>query len=582
MIAALFYLQWQSFRNRLVTRFQRLKQPKYLIGAIVGGLYLYFYLFRFLLGGYGSARHGATNLVISPEHLILVELGGALALFVIVLLAWIIPHERAALTFTEAEVAFLFPAPITRRNLIHYKLIRSQMRIFFSVIILTILSARRFGSHPLTHALGWWMILSTLNLHFLGASFMRTLLLDRGISNWLRRLLVLGLVGTMVAVVWVWAKQTLPPLSSADMADLDSILNYAQRLLTAGPALYLLFPFRLVVRPFLAPDAAAFLVATIPVLLIFLLHYLWVMYSDVAFEEASVEASQKLATRIAAARAGNWQGAKKNQKAKRAWFNLPPTGPLPVALLWKNLIGVGQVFSPRLWIMLITIFAVLGVSFGNLGHRQNISVVVGILIAIFLGYSLLLGPQLLRLDFRHDLPRADVLKTFPLPGWQIALGEILAPVLVMAIFQWLLLLVGAGLLLYLPGKQTALCLAIAAGAAVLLPVLDALLLIVPNAAVLLFPSWIQTGKDGPRGVEATGQRLIMALGQLLVLLLALLPAAAAFAGVFFLLQFATGMVAAVPPAAIAAAVVVAAEAGFGVMLLGHLFERFDVTEEPAG
>ena len=46
MIAALFYLQYQSFYNRLVSRFKRLKQPKYLIGAIVGGLYFYFYFFR--------------------------------------------------------------------------------------------------------------------------------------------------------------------------------------------------------------------------------------------------------------------------------------------------------------------------------------------------------------------------------------------------------------------------------------------------------------------------------------------------------------------------------------------------------
>ena len=87
------------------------------------------------------------------------------------------------------------------------------------------------------------------------------------------------------------------------------------------------------------------------------------------------------------------------------------------------------------------------------------------------------------------------------------------------------------------GPQKALLLAIALGAAVALPLLDLLLLLIPNAAVLLFPSWIQTGKDSPRGIEATGQRLVFALGQLLVLALALLPAAAAFAGVFFLLNF---------------------------------------------
>ncbi len=579
MIAALFYLQWQSFRNRLTTRFKRLKQPKYLVGAIIGGLYLYWYFYRVLLGG---GRRTPANFALSPEHLQLFELGGALALFIIVLLAWILPYERAALTFTEAEVAFLFPAPISRRNLIHYKLLRSQMRIFFSVVILTIFSARRFGSHPLIHALGWWTILSTLNLHFLGASFARTLLLDRGISNWLRRLLVLGLTAAMAAAVWFWAKQSLPPLNQADLENFDSILDYAQRLLTAGPALYLLFPFRLVVRPFLAPDAATFLIALIPVLPIFLLHYLWVIYSDVAFEESSVEASQKLATRIAAARTGNWQAAQKKQKARRAWFKLAPTGPPPVALLWKNLIGVGQVFSPRLWIALtVVVMMVLIFGLKDIRHEQNFSSLAAMLAGTALGYSLLLGPQLLRLDFRHDLPRADVLKTYPLRGWQIALGEILAPVAVLITFQWLLLLVGSGLLVYLSGAKTTLFLAIAAGAAVLLPVLDVLLLLIPNAAVLLFPSWIQTGKDSPRGIEATGQRLIFALGQLLVLLLALLPAAAAFAGVFFLFRLALGPAAAVPPAAIAATVVVAVEAGFGVMLLGKLFERFDVTEELA-
>ncbi len=212
---------------------------------------------------------------------------------------------------------------------------------------------------------------------------------------------------------------------------------------------------------------------------------------------------------------------------------------------------------------------------------QNLSTLAAIIIAIVLGYSLLLGPQLLRLDFRQDLPMADILKTYPLRGWQIALGEILAPVAVLAGFQWLLLLVGFGLAFFLPGKHEALMLAIGIGAACLLPALDFLLLLIPNAAVLLFPSWIQAGKDSPRGIEATGQRLIFAVGQLLVLLLALLPAALAFAAVYFPLKLAFGPVAPVPFASLAATVVVVVEAGLGVILLGKFFERFDVTEEPS-
>ena len=298
-----------------------------------------------------------------------------------------------------------------------------------------------------------------------------------------------------------------------------------------------------------------------------------------AFEEASVEASHKLAARIAAMRAGNWQGAKKTQKAKSPWFKLAAAGPPATALLWKNLIGVGQVLSVRLWIVLIVVVVAIGVGFGGSTHNQDFSMAAAILLAVALGYSLLLGPQLLRLDFRQDLPLADILKTFPLRGWQIALGEILAPVVVLAAGQWLLLLVGAGLVFYLPGNQSVLFLAIALGAAFLLPVLDFLVLLIPNAAVLLFPSWIQTGRDSPRGIEATGQRLIFALGQLLVLLLALLPAAIAFTGVLFLLKLALGDAAAIPFAALAATVILAVEAGFGVMLLGKLFERFDVSEE---
>ncbi|MGD0088062.1 MAG: putative ABC exporter domain-containing protein [Verrucomicrobiota bacterium] len=575
MIAALIYLQYHSVRNRLVSRFKRLKQPKYLVGAIVGGLYFYFYFFRYLFHGFGGPP--AANLVVSPEHRQLFELGGALLLFIIVLLAWMIPHERAALTFTEAEVAFLFPAPVTRRTLIHFKLLRSQLRIFFSVLLLTLFS-RRFGGNVWIHAFGWWLILSTLNLHLLGSSFVRTLMLDRGISNRLRRLLVFGLALAVAGAVWVWAKRTLPALGPADTANLNATLDYAQRVLTAGPALYLLYPFRLVVRPFFAPDAAAFFAALPPVLLIFLLHYLWVIYSDVAFEEASLEASQKLAARVAAVRAGNWRGVKKNQKARRPWFRLSATGPPATALFWKNLIGVGQVFSVRLWIIIAVVMVIFGFVLAGQAQNHGISMVAAFCVAFALGYSLLLGPQLLRLDFRNDLPLADILKTFPMRGWQIALGEILAPVAVLAAFQWLLLLFGAGLVFCLPVKPEALFLAIACGAAFLLPVLDVLLMLIPNAAVLLFPSWIQTGRDSPRGVEATGQRLIFALGQMLVLLLALLPAAAAFTGIFFLFYFTLGPAVAVPVASLAATLVLAAEAGFGVMLLGKLFERFDVTE----
>jgi len=122
---------------------------------------------------------------------------------------------------------------------------------------------------------------------------------------------------------------------------------------------------------------------------------------------------------------------------------------------------------------------------------------------------------------------------------------------------------------------------IGVGVGVLAPALNLISLLIPNTAVLLFPSWFQTGKDSLHGIEATGQRLIFALGQFFAFIVSLIPAAAAFAGVFFLVWHAAGAVLAVPLAALAAAMMLGLEAGLGVMWLGWLFERFDVSAEPS-
>ena len=59
MIGALFYLLFTSWKNRLLWRIRRLKQPKYLVGAIVGAGYFYFFFLRptFVLSG-GPAGAG--------------------------------------------------------------------------------------------------------------------------------------------------------------------------------------------------------------------------------------------------------------------------------------------------------------------------------------------------------------------------------------------------------------------------------------------------------------------------------------------------------------------------------------------
>lgn len=584
MIAALAYLQFHSVKNRLVQRIKRLKQPKYLFGAIVGAAYFYFYIFRFAFAPRGRTGGMSPAMGDWPADPLLFESVGALLLFGVIFLAWLIPHKRAALAFTEAEVAFLFPAPITRRGLIHYKLFRSQLAILFTVLFLTLISTR-FGTsgRGLMRAAGWWVILFTLNLHFMGASFALTRLTDRGLANWQRRLGLLGLVVVAAGVVVAWAVQVIPELRTADLRDFGAIVNYINQVLVSGPLPYLLYPFRLVVRPYFATDWLSLLIALGPAVLLMALHYAWVLRADVAFEEASVEAARRFAERISAARAGHLRDPGRKLKGKRAPFTLRPDGVPLVALLWKNLISAGSAFTSRMAIILVVSVSSIALAMSGFASNSNWVAVLGTFAAVLAAWALLVGPQIVRQDLRQDLPNADLLKSLPLRGWQVVLGEILAPAVILTIVHWLLLLVvvicgGA----VADGKISAqLVLAIGVGAAVVLPALNTISLLIPNGAVLLFPAWFQAGRQGPHGIEATGQRLIFAIGQFLAFALSLIPASVSFAIAFLPARAFLGDAVAVVLASLLATAALAIEAGLGVMLLGRLFERLDLSAEPA-
>lgn len=579
MIGPLLYLQVQSFRNRMRMRLQRLRKPKYLAGALVGLAYFYFYFFRHLLGA--GRPHRGFGGPIEPDTRALLETAGALALLVIVFLAWLIPHSRAALTFTEAEIAFLFPAPISRRALIHFKLLKSQTAILFTTFFLTLVSGR-FGSgqSAWAHAAGWWLILSTLNLHFLGSSFARTLLLDRGITNWKRRASVLIVAAAAVGAVWFWSRQTLRPPLPEELASLRSLGEYFRNVFSQGPALWLLFPFRLLVRPFLAPDFHSFLLAAWPAALLLLLHYAWVVRSNVAFEESSLALSRRIAERVSAVRQGNFNVPAR--KAARPLFTLHPSGPPMVALLWKNLIATGAMFNLRMLLILLVVVAPAAAVFLQGPGSRGLGALFGMLAGLLALWSIFLGPQMLRQDLRQDLPNADILKLYPLPGWQIVLGEMLAPVVVLSVIQWCLVLICALLFEgFPPGQPVAWPerAAIGLSAFILFPFLNLVSLVIPNAAVLFYPGWFQTSKEGPHGIEATGQRIIFVLGQMLVLLFALIPAAIAFTVGFLPTMALLGPVAAFPAGALGAALALTAESIVALLLLGRGFERLDISAE---
>ena len=580
MIDAFAFLITRSFVNRMKLRLRRLKQPKYLIGAVFGLLYVSWYFFQAIFFG---GRRGANHAVLDQSVLPVI---GVLVLFVIMASAWIFPHARAALVFTEAEVAFLFPAPVSRRALIHLKLLRSQLAILFTVLLVTLLTGRLLvDNHAWMRVLGWWVILSTLGLHFLGASFARTLLLDRGLSNWARRLVVLLLLAALVGGTILWAKNNLSRPAFDNATDWKAWLDYARGLLATPPLSYLLWPLRLVIAPYLAATPWDFLKALPAALGVIALQYLWVIRSNVAFEEASLALSRRMAERVAAARQGKALG-EKPVKGRPAPFRLTPLGFPPVAFLWKNLIHFMGAFRLRTLVLVLLPFIVMAIFVAQSEVRRGgmFTGIAAMMLAMFFLWSLLLGPQMIRCDFRHDFAAMEVLKLFPLRGWQVVLGELLAPLVIITALQWIML-ASLGVLLSITGlppgvpKIPATWLLTAAWLA---PFWNGLALLIPNAAVLLLPGWFQSRTDTPQGIEVTGQRLQLFFAQVILIGITVVPAGLAFALGFMPLYFAGALSLAPLAGALLAAITLAVEIFGGVWAVGKLFDRFDLAAEPGG
>jgi hypothetical protein len=586
MIGALVYLQLTSLRNALSQRLRRLRQPRYLAGAIVGFAYFYFFFFRhFFSGGARPTLRAAMSPALNVDWPALLEPLGALVLFGVAAVAWILPRDRAALHFTEAEVAFLFPAPVSRRTLVHFKLVRSQLAILISSLFLALFSNRWsfLGGSVAIHAAGWWLIFSLLNLHLIGASFARERLLDLGLDPARRRLVAAGVLALLGIATWLGLRRTLALPTDADFADPEAMLRYGQAVFAAPPLEWVLWPFRLAVRPFLATDANAFVWALGPALVLLIGHYLWVAHSDVAFEEASLALAQKRAERIAAIRGGRWRGPIGATKPRREPFALAPHGPTPIAFLWKGLIAAGPLYYPRSWLT-VAVVCVAGTLWLSRDPQYRPFIEGISFVSLGIGaYALLLGPMLFRRGLNLMLTRLDVVKTYPLRGWQIVLGEMLTPIALLTAFEWLLLTLAAlgvstisrtiAAIPFLPGAG-------AVGIGLLVPPLGGLMFAIPFAATLYFPAWMGTGAQRGGGIEAMGQRLIFFAGYVVVLIVALLPAAGISVLPYFLVQWLAGSLpAAVLAAGVTSSAVLVGEFAFVIWWLGQRYENFDLSAE---
>ena len=93
----LLYLRLMTAKGWLASRLKRLKQPKYLAGAVVGVVYIYSVFIRNFVQNAGRRPPTA------PEEAVSFVPGiAAAALLLLIAVNWIVPRGRAGLSFSEA------------------------------------------------------------------------------------------------------------------------------------------------------------------------------------------------------------------------------------------------------------------------------------------------------------------------------------------------------------------------------------------------------------------------------------------------------------------------------------------------
>jgi ABC-2 type transport system permease protein len=194
VIGPFAYLILHSARNQLRARAARLRNPRYALALAIGLAYLWFVYLR----PSADRPHAAGMLTGTTVALL------PLPLLAFIAWIWLSGGDRSALAFSQAEVTMLFTAPVSRRTLVLYRIARTQLRILLTSLVWTLVfrETSSLGT-AVTHALGYWVLLSTLNVHRLGVALVHASGGQHGLRGTRRHWIAIAVFMAIMAMVVV-------------------------------------------------------------------------------------------------------------------------------------------------------------------------------------------------------------------------------------------------------------------------------------------------------------------------------------------------------------------------------------------
>ncbi len=585
MSGALVGLVAASARGRVRKLVRQLRRPKQLIGAVIGLAWMSLWITHWFRGTGAGAYVFADWRSQVPRS----ADAGAGLLFALVFglavsIAWLVPFGGLGLPLRESELHVLLPAPIGRRDLIRFALLKAQPPLLLSVALLSLLGG---SGRPLDQVLSFvavWIAMTAwdLLLKARGLFLVRQRELSRRAARLRRGALTIGIVGFWAAIAIVLRPHVAAAVAALEGgADPRAAIAAALSRLGGDVALgVLLAPFRTATAGLLATSGSGFALATAAGLGAIVVAEELTVRSRARFEESALARAAE--TAASPTRRFSRMSARTR---RRMPFELRADGEPALAVLWKNLARVSR--TPiRRWLALLAIALVAAAA---VAATTPVAGAVLTAVGAVLVFWAPFGSVALRNDLRTDLMHVEALRTWPVRGDRLMLAETLSP----TVFGGIAGTSGAALVALAAIASGAAdaelfgtrgVLAIVLGLLGGLPVLwgvAALASAILNLGAVTFPSWFPLGPSPAHGLAATGQRLVVGFALFFGQMLGLLPGIA-LVGLAALAQWLLGVAWSawvLPFWGFLVTAVLATEVVLLSRIAGQVWERLDPSQE---
>ncbi|MCY3003665.1 MAG: hypothetical protein NTV21_17855 [Planctomycetota bacterium] len=460
------------------------------------------------------------------------------------------------------EIETLFSAPVSRPDLIRYRLRSAIARSLFGSLFFGWMFARRA---PVPAFAFSGAVVAMLTLPMVGQAF--SLVLGDAENRFAGKLAklpwrVLTMVSVFLAIGGYFATMRGGVLERAEGRGFSYLASvWAEHPLARA----LRLPFTPWVRSISAVDLVHFVPWFAACVAIAIGLWLAVPRIPVDFRELSLETSADVARRLSRARRGLGATQGSASAATRSWRTpwLAGRGPFG-AVAWRKAVSILRKSRTSFVVggLIVALVSVLSVTvFATDGRDAFASAVF---VAGFGTFYLCIG---LRFDFREDLELVGLVRSWPIAPWKVFLATLLPETLLVSV---MITLGVAGVAIYRQDPDPRLALLVA-----VVPLAVLVWTSIDNATFLFAPVRTNAAQDG--ALQNAGRAMMLMVMRMIGLAIAIGLAVIPYAIAAFALELPS--VAAVAVGILGGLPIVLVEVGLLVLAGGAVLRRFDVARD---